>query len=436
MFDDELSQHVVIDAQHEQTHMAVDSRYMSLADFMDVPGDMMKRARQFSAFLDDVRARRHMNYRRVSVSGSGPVMDVIDPYTGEIRPMIYMASNDYLNLTKHPRTIAAGIGAVEKYGVGAGSVPLLGGTLDIHVALEKEIAEFKSCEAAILYTSGFGSNAGTLLSLLGRKDVAIIDMLVHASLKDGCANTNVEHFRHNNMRSLERALAKCRDTYRTKLVIVDGVYSMDGDIAPLDQIVEIAHAHGAYVMVDEAHATGVIGANGKGTPEHFGVEGKVDIVAGTFSKGLGCVGGFIAASQELVNLLHFFSRSYMFSTAMTPQAAASLREGIRVIVEEPELRRKLWDNIRYFRTNLLAMGFDLGNSETAIFPLIIKDDLRVKDMVSYCHAHGLYVNPVVYPAVPKRLARLRCSLTAGHTKEHLDKALEVLESAGKKHGVI
>lgn len=435
MHDDNELGHAVIDVPVQQP-LGTDSRYMSLADFLDVPGDMMERARQFGAFLDDVRERRHMHYRRVSVSGSGPVMDVIDPYSGEIRQMIYMASNDYLNLTKHPRTIKAGIEAVKKYGVGAGSVPLLGGTMDIHVALEREVARFKSCESAIIYTSGFGSNAGTLLSLLNKKDVAIIDMLVHASLKDGCANTNIEYFRHNNMRSLEKVLAKSQSQYRTKLVIVDGVYSMDGDIAPLDQIVELAHAYGAYVMVDEAHATGVIGENGKGTPEHCGVEGKVDIVAGTFSKGLGSVGGFIAASQELVNLLHFYSRSYMFSTAMTPQAAASLVEGIRVIVEEPELRRKLWDNIEYFRRNLLSLGFDLGNSETAIFPLIVKDDLKVKEMVKHCHDRGLYVNPVVYPAVPKRLARLRCSLMAGHTREHLDQALGILEEAGKKYGVI
>lgn len=191
---------------------------------------------------------------------------------------------------------------------------------------------------------------------------------------------------------------------------------MDGDIAPLDQIVEIAHAYGAFVMVDEAHATGVIGKNGRGTPEHCNVEGKVDIVAGTLSKALGAVGGFIATNKELVNYLHFYSRAYMFSTAPTPQATASLIEALNVIEEEPELRQRLWDNIRYFRENLLKLGFNIGNQQTAIFPIIIGDDYKVKEMCRELHEAGIYVNPVFYPAVPRRLSRIRISLTAGHTK--------------------
>ena len=422
--------------QIKELPQVFDSTRLTLVDFLDVDGDIMERARQFTGFLDDARARGHWHYRRVSVTGSGPTIQVLDPVTGEVREMVYMASNDYLNLTRHPRTVAAGIEATRKYGAGAGSVPLLGGTFDIHVALEKEVAAFKGCEDAILYTSGFGSNCGTLLTMLTKADVAICDLLIHASLKDGCGNTNVEYFRHNNMHSLEKVLSRCRDKYRTKLIVVDGVYSMDGDIARLDRIVELAHAHDAYVMVDEAHATGVIGENGRGTPEHFHVEGKVDIVAGTFSKALGSVGGFIASRKELINLLHFYARSYMFSTAPTPQSVASLREGLRVIVEEPELRRRLWDNIHYFKKNLLGLGFDIGHSETAIFPVIIKDDLKVKEMVRFCHDRGVYVNPVIYPAVPRRLSRLRCSLMAAHTREHLDKALNTIEDAGREFGVI
>ena len=422
--------------QIKELPQVFDSSKLTLVDFLDVDGDIMERARQFTGFLDDARTRGHWHYRRVSTTGSGPTMQVVEPETGKIREMVYMASNDYLNLTRHPRTIAAGVEAVKKYGAGAGSVPLLGGTFDIHVALEQEIAAFKGCEAAILYTSGFGSNCGTLLTMLTKADVAICDLIIHASLKDGCANTNMEYFRHNNMDSLEKVLSRCRNRYRTKLVVVDGVYAMDGDIARLDRIVELAHAYNAYVMVDEAHATGVIGENGRGTPEHCHVEGKVDIVAGTFSKALGSVGGFIASRKELVNLLHFYARSYMFSTAPTPQSVASLREALKVIVEEPVLRQKLWENIRYFRKNLLDLGFDLGNSETAIFPVIIKDDLKVKEMVRYCHDNGVYVNPVIYPAVPRKLSRLRCSLMATHTREHLDKALNVIEGAGRAYGVI
>ncbi len=415
----------------------MDSTKHSLADFLDTPElDIMGRAKLFTEFIDDTAARQHLQYRRVSLSGSGPTMQVLDPYTGQVREMIYMASNDYFNLTKHPRTIAAGKAALEKYGAGAGSVPLLGGTLDIHVELEKKVAEFKSCEDAILYTSGFGSNCGTLLAMLTDKDVAILDLLVHASIVDGCKGTNVQHFRHNNMDSLERALIKAKDKYRTKLVVVDGVYSMDGDIAKLDEIVRLAHAYGAYVMVDEAHATGVIGEHGRGTPEHFHLEGKVDIVAGTFSKGLGGVGGFIAGSRELIELLHYYSRAYMFSTAPTPQVTASLIEALNVIETEPELREQLWENIRYFRENILRLGYDIGNAETAIFPLIVGDDLKVKEMCKRCHELGLYVNPVQYPAVPQRLARVRISLMCNHTREHLDRTLNILEDVGKEFGVI
>lgn len=411
----------------------IDRSNLSLADFYDVEDqDIMGRAKAFREFKNDLFKQKHINYRRVSTSGSAPVMTVIDPYTREEREMIYLASNDYLNLTRHPKVIESGRQALLKYGAGAGSVPLLGGTLDIHTELERKIAKFKGCESAILYTSGFGSNCGTLLSMLGEKDIAILDLYVHASIIDGCKNTNIKFFKHNNMDSLEKVLKRTHDKYRTKFVIVDGVYSMDGDIAPLDKIVEIAHSYGAYVMVDEAHATGVIGVNGRGTPEHCNVEGKVDIVAGTFSKALGGVGGFIATSEELVDLLHYYSRTYMFSTAPTPQVTGSLIAALDVIQEEKDLREKLWWNINYFKKGLLDLGFDIGNAETAIFPIIVGDDFKVKEMCRMCHEAGIYVNTVLYPAVPKRLSRLRLSIMAQHTKEQLDYTLEVLDMISKK----
>jgi len=414
----------------------MDSRNHSLADFFDVDADITGRAKMFGEYLKDIREKRHLQYRRISMDGSGPVMKVVDHYSGKIKEMVYLASNDYLNLTKHPRTIAAGRKALEKYGSGAGSVPLLGGTLDIHIELEKKIAKFKGCEDSIIYTSGFGSNCGSLLSILQEKDIAILDTYVHASIIDGCKSTNIRFFRHNDMNSLERVLQRVKDKYRTKLIAVDGVYSMDGDIAPLDRIAELAKTHGAYVMVDEAHATGVIGDTGRGTPQHHKIEGKVDIVAGTLSKALGGVGGFIAANSELVELLRYYSRPYIFSTAMTPQVAGSLLAAIDVIEEEPEHRERLWENIRYFRSNLTALGFDLGNSETAIFPIIIGNDLKVKEICRRLHELDIYANPVMYPAVPKRLSRIRMSLMSAHTKEHLDKALDALETAGREYGVI
>ncbi len=409
----------------------------SLMDFLDAKDkDIMGRASFFNEYARYIKDKKHDYYRRVSTDGSGPIMTVIDQYTGKERKMIYLASNDYLNLTKHPKTISAGIDATKKYGSGAGSVPLLGGTLDIHVELEKKIAKFKGCQDAILYSSGYGSNCGSLLALLQEKDIAILDMLVHASTIDGCKNTNVKYFRHNNLDSLEKILDKSKRNFRTKLVVVDGVYSMDGDIAPLDKIIKLAKAYNAYVMVDEAHATGVIGSNGRGTPEHFNIEGKVDIVSGTFSKALGGVGGFIATNRELVELLHFYSRSYMFSTAPTPQVTGSLLKAVDIIETEPMHREKLWKNINYFRENLLRLGFNLGNSETAIFPIIIGDDKKVKEACKMMHERDIYVNPVLYPAVPRRISRLRMSLMSAHTKKDLDKTLNVLEYVGKKLDLI
>lgn len=409
----------------------------SLTDSYDTAGlDLFDKARALNHLAAQQNETRHLLYRRISTSGSAAEMNVIDPRSGEPRAMINFASNDYLNLTRHPRVIAAGRAALEKYGAGAGSVPLLGGTLDIHVELEQRIAAFKGCESAILYTSGFASNAGSLLAMLNERDCAILDLYVHASILDGCRQTNVQHFRHNDMRALERVLAHTDGKYRTRLVIVDGVYSMDGDIALLDQIVERAHAHGAYVMVDEAHATGVIGANGRGTPEHFGVEGQVDIVAGTFSKALGGVGGFVATTADLVRVLHLSSRAYIFSTAPTPQVSGSLIEALKVIEEEPQLRERLWDNIRYFKHGLTRLGFDLGAAETAIFPIIVGKDATVVDICDQLHQHGIYANPVLYPAVPKKLARVRISLMADHSRAQLDYALNVLESLGRQHGLI
>lgn len=409
----------------------------SLIDFFDIEdADIIQRAKIFSNYANYTRSVKHDYYRRVSFDGSGPIMNIMDQYTNKPKQMIYMASNDYLNLTQHPRTIAAGIEAIRKYGTGAGSVPLLGGTFDIHVELEKKIAKFKGCENSIIYSSGYGANSGSLLGLLQDKDIAIMDRLVHASIIDGCKGTNVKYFRHNDLKSLERILSLSKNKYRTKLVIVDGVYSMDGDIAPLDKIVELAHSYGAYVMVDEAHATGVIGENGRGTPSHFNIEGKVDIVSGTFSKALGSVGGFVAASQELIELLRFYSRAYMFSSAPTPQVVGSMIEAIDVIETEPELREQLWNNINYFRENLVRLGFNINGSATAIFPIIIGDDYKVKEACRMLHERGIYANLVLYPAVQRKLSRLRLSLMSAHTREHLDITLNALEEVGKKLAVI
>lgn len=415
----------------------VNNTEFTLADFINFPEkNIMERAKEFRQFSQYIDQHQHNTVQRVAYSSSEPIRLVKDNYTGEMRDMIYLASNDYLNLSTHPKVMKAGMDAIIKYGTGAGSAPLIGGTTYCHVELEQKIAKFKGCESALVYSSGYGSNISTLLAMLDKSDLAIVDALAHASLIDGCRNTNLKFFKHNDPEYLELVLQKYSKDYRTRIIIIDGVYSMDGDIARLPEIVELAKKYGALVMLDEAHATGVLGENGSGTTEHFNLKGKVDIVCGTFSKSLGGVGGFVAANADLIRLLRFYSRGYMFSASMTPATAAALSAAIDVIGEEPERRENLWRNIRYFKKKLLKLGFNIGNSETAIFPIIIGDDFIVKEMCRDLNDLNIYVNPVIYPAVPRKSSRIRISLMANHSIENLDKALYYLELLGRKYKVI
>ena len=394
--------------------------------------DLNEKANEFYQYRNYQFDNKHMHYKRIALNGSRPIREVYDMYTKQVRSMIYLASNDYLNLATHPKVVEAGQQALLKYGAGAGSVPLLGGSIDLHEQLEKKVAQFKGQEAAIIFTSGFGANNGVLSSLLGKNDLAILDMLAHASIIDGCKNTNMKFFLHNDLDSLEKILKTSQGKYNNVLIAVDGVYSMDGDIAPLDKLHELAKRYKAYLYVDEAHASGVIGANGRGTPEHFGLEGQIDFVAGTFSKALGGVGGFVATTKELAFMLNFFSRPYMFSTGMTPQVAASMLASMEVIEQEPHRREKLWSNIHHFKNGLESLGFTLENCETAIFPLIIGDDYKVKEAVRILHEMDVYVNPVLYPAVSFKKSRIRMSLMSEHTHAHLDEVLDKLEYVSNK----
>jgi glycine C-acetyltransferase len=413
------------------------SAIKSLADFYDLPGkDIMQRAKEFKVFLDDIKDKKHYNYKRTSYGLATGTRMVKDHYNAHAKEMIYLSANDYLGLTSHPKVIEGGIAALRQYGSGSGSAPLLGGTTDLHLQLEKEIAHLKGFTTALIHASGYASNASAIMAMLGKEDVAITDMFAHASLIDGCKNTNQKFFKHNDLESLEHVLSMCCETYRTKLIIVDGVYSMDGDIAPLDKIVALAKQFGAYVMVDDAHATGVLGATGRGSCEHFNVYNQVDIVCGTFSKSLASVGGFIAAKPELIELLQFYSRGYMFASAPTPAAVGAALAAIQVTKTEPQIRQNLWANITYFKTNLLQLGFNIGSSQTAIFPIITGNDLVTKEICRELNEMGIYVNPVLYPAVPRRFARVRISLSAAHTKAQLDVTLNALEYLGKKYKII
>ena len=414
-------------------------RETSLADFYQLDDkDIFAKARAFHPYVEETKRKGHYLYRRTLVKSCENRVVVRDEDSGREREMIMLASNNYLGLTSHPRVVEAGQRALEEYGIGAGSVPLLAGTLKIHRELEARLAAFKGCEDAIVFSSGYSSNVGAIAGLARSGDLLLNDSLNHASIIDGCrlSGATAKGFPHLKMTSLDRLLDRTQDQYQGRMVIVDGVFSMDGDIAPLPELIEICHRHGARLMIDEAHATGVIGRNGRGTPEHHDVEGQVDIVAGTLSKALGAVGGFIASSREVIQYIRFYARSYMFSTALPPSTTASVLAGLDVIEQEPELRKNLWDNIHFMRSALQDAGFDLGRSETAIFPLVLGDDVKVKEMSRLLHEKGIYVNAVFYPAVARRLSRVRLSIMATHTRDDLETAVKACIEAGKQVGAI
>lgn len=406
---------------------------VSLKDFANLEEkDIFTRSAIFQEYLEFLRAKDQLNYRIRSTHGSEPVARIIDPKTGKEKDAISFISNDYLNLTKHPEVIEAGRQALEKYGSGAGASQLIGGNLDIHVELEKKISRFMQMEDAIIYTSGFAANAGSILAMLQPQDVVIMDIHVHASIIDGTFNTNVKWFLHNDMDSLEKTLNRVQGKYRTKMIIVDGVYSQEADLAPLTEISKLAKQYGAYVMVDDAHGIGVFGKSGRGSVEHFDMLGEIDIITGTFSKAFAGVGGFLCASKNLTELLKYYARMNIFSAALTPQVTGSLLKSIDIVDNQPAIREKLWWNIRYLKKNLLDLGFNIGSTQSAIFPIIIGDDIKVREAARILLERGVYVNPILYPAVPRRVTRLRISLIATHEKEHLDKLLNELEDVSKE----
>ncbi|MER3446890.1 MAG: 8-amino-7-oxononanoate synthase [Candidatus Dadabacteria bacterium] len=423
----------------ECSRVGINSDNYSLADFVEFPDkDLFAKAKVFWKFMEDINRKGFGTYRRPLASACKNRVLVRDGTTGRVKEMIMMGSNNYLGLTSHPKVIEAARVAIEKYGVGAGSVPLLAGTYDIHRELELKLAKLKGCEDAIVFSSGYVTNLGCIQALVKRGDVAIIDRLAHASIIDGCMLSGgvLRTFKHSDVMSLNGVLERAKNQYNGKLIVVDGVYSMDGDIAPLPEILEVAHEYDAKVMIDEAHATGVIGENGRGTPSHFKMEGKIDIVAGTLSKALGGIGGFIASSREVVNYLRYYTRSFFFSSNLPPVVAASVLAAIEVMENEPKLHQNLWKNIRYMKENLRYMGFDTRNSESAVIPVIIGDDLTLRKMSKRIHEEGIYLNAIPYPAVPKGESRFRLTIMATHTQEDLDRTLEVMEKVGREFGVL
>jgi glycine C-acetyltransferase len=354
------------------------------------------------------------------------------------RAVINLASNNYLGLTTHPKLAEAALEATRRYGVGSGAVRTISGTMRLHMELEEKIARFKNVEACVVFQSGFAANAGTVAAILTPEDHIISDELNHASIIDGCrlSKARIHVFPHKDTAAAEKILAELEGSPGRKLLITDGVFSMDGDIAPLPALVEIARNHGAIMMVDDAHASGVLGRNGRGTIDHFNVHGRVDIQVGTLSKAIGVLGGYVCGSRELIEFLYHRARPFLFSTSHPPAVAASCMAAFDVLEQEPERITRLWENTRYFKERLRAAGFDTGMSETPITPVMVGEAKRAHELSRGLFEEGVLATGIGYPTVPEGKARVRTIVTATHTREDLDRALEVFGRVGKRMGLV
>jgi glycine C-acetyltransferase len=359
------------------------------------------------------------------------------------KKVINLASNNYLGLTTHPKLREAALQATRQYGVGSGAVRTIAGTMKIHMELEEKIARFKNVEACVVFQSGFTANAGTVSAILGKEDFIISDQLNHASIIDGArlSRAKILVFEHKNIGDAEAKLASVQDQPGRKLLITDGVFSMDGDIGPLPALCDLAEKYGAIMMVDDAHASGVLGRHGRGTVDHFQVHGRVDIQVGTLSKAIGALGGYVCGTHELIDFLYHRARPFLFSTSHPPSVAATCSAAFDVLEQEPERIEKLWENTRFWKKELGLLGFDIGGrntpaSETPITPIIIGDGKLTMDFSRQLFNEGVLATGIAYPTVPEGKARLRTIMTATHTNKEMEQALEVLETVGRRMGIL
>src|SRR5438105_1491337 len=359
------------------------------------------------------------------------------------KKVINLASNNYLGLTTHPKLREAALEATRKYGVGSGAVRTIAGTMKIHMDLEEKIARFKNVEASVVFQSGFTANAGTVSAVLGKEDFIISDELNHASIIDGArlSRANIKVFRHKDVAHAEELLKEVADKPGHKLLISDGVFSMDGDIAPLPALCDLAEKYGTIMMVDDAHSSGVLGRNGRGTIDHFNVHGRVDVQVGTLSKAIGSLGGYVCGSRDLIDFLYHRARPFLFSTSHPPSVAGTCIAAFDVLEQEPERIEKLWENTRFWKKELGLLGFDIGGkttpaSETPITPIIIGDGKLTMDFSRELFKEGVMGTGIAFLTVPEGKARIRTIMTATHTKDELQQALEVLKRVGKRMGIV
>ena len=359
------------------------------------------------------------------------------------KKVINLASNNYLGLTTHPKLREAALEATRRFGVGSGAVRTIAGTMKIHMELEEKIARFKNVEACVVFQSGFAANAGTVSAVLGKDDFIVSDQLNHASIIDGArlSRAKILVFNHKDLAHAEEQLASVKDQPSRKLLITDGVFSMDGDIGPLPGLCDLAEKYGAIMMVDDAHASGVLGRAGRGTIDHFGMHGRVDIQVGTLSKAIGALGGYVCGTRDLIDFLYHRARPFLFSTSHPPSVAATCIAAFDVLQDEPERIENLWKNTRFWKKELATLGYDIGGkttpaSETPITPIIIGDGARTMEFSRELFKEGVLGTGIAFPTVPEGKARVRTIMTATHTKVELEKALEVLKKVGKRMGIL
>ena len=390
-----------------------------------------------TAQLDDLRARGTYFRLRELESEQGPVCR----YDG--REVINLASNNYLGLCNHPKLREAAIEATKTYGVGSGAVRTIAGTMRIHMELEEKIAAFKGVEACVVFQSGFTANAGTVSSILGKEDFILSDELNHASIIDGArlSRARIKVFRHKDVAHAEELLKEVANEPGRKLVITDGVFSMDGDIGPVAQLCDLCDKYGAIMMVDDAHASGVLGRNGRGSVDHFGCTARVDVQVGTLSKAIGALGGYVCGSRDLIDYLYHRARPFLFSTSHPPAVTASCIAAFNILESEPERIERLWSNTRYFQAQLAAAGFDIGGnttpkSETPITPIILGDGRKTMEFSRALFEQGIMATGIAFPTVPEGKARIRCIMTSEHTRDMIDRALDVLVATARKLQVL
>ncbi len=395
-----------------------------------------------TATLDDLRARGTYFRLRVLDDAQAPVCH----YDG--REVINLASNNYLGLCNDPRLVEASVAATRTLGAGSGAVRTIAGTMRLHMELEERIAAFKHVEACVVFQSGFTANAGTVSSILGKDDFILSDELNHASIIDGArlSRAKIKVFRHKDVAHAEEILKELQNEPGHKLIITDGVFSMDGDIGPVDKLAALADRYGAIMMVDDAHASGVLGRNGRGSVDHFAQKSgldprKVDVQVGTLSKAIGSLGGYVCGSRDLIDFLYHRARPFLFSTSHPPAVAAACLAAFDILENEPERIDRLWDNTRYFQAQLQSAGFDTGGtttpaSETPITPILLGDGRTTMDLSRALFDRGVMATGIAFPTVPEGKARIRCIVTSEHTRPHLDQALDIITTTARQHGIL